>query len=115
MSEFQRDLNEFVLWLEETDNITSIPLEPENEQQLKEKLEEVKVILFPKISQGLLVLRVYESRGSSHEAQLLGLCAFTTVAWVQALVRELRCHKPHGGAKNKRRVYESIFLNVFNH
>ncbi|XP_066879802.1 dystrophin isoform X15 [Kogia breviceps] len=44
LSEFQRDLNEFVLWLEETDNITSIPLEPENEQQLKEKLEEVKLL-----------------------------------------------------------------------
>uniref|UniRef100_A0A8C9CVN1 Dystrophin n=1 Tax=Phocoena sinus TaxID=42100 RepID=A0A8C9CVN1_PHOSS len=44
LSEFQRDVNEFVLWLEEADNITSIPLEPENEQQLKEKLEEVKLL-----------------------------------------------------------------------
>ncbi|CAI9180317.1 unnamed protein product [Rangifer tarandus platyrhynchus] len=44
LSEFQRDLNEFVLWLEEADNISSIPLEPGNEQQLKEKLEEVKLL-----------------------------------------------------------------------
>uniref|UniRef100_A0A671DR93 Dystrophin n=1 Tax=Rhinolophus ferrumequinum TaxID=59479 RepID=A0A671DR93_RHIFE len=44
LSEFQRDLNEFVLWLEEVDSITSIPLEPGNEQQLKEKLEQVKLL-----------------------------------------------------------------------
>ncbi|XP_047620792.1 dystrophin isoform X2 [Phacochoerus africanus] len=44
LSEFQRDLNEFVLWLEEADNITSVALEPGNEQQLKEKLEEVKLL-----------------------------------------------------------------------
>ncbi|KAM5290132.1 dystrophin isoform 2-T2 [Glossophaga mutica] len=45
LSEFQRDLNEFILWLEEVDNITSIPLEPGNEQQLKEKLEQVKLLV----------------------------------------------------------------------
>ncbi|XP_034505710.1 dystrophin isoform X8 [Ailuropoda melanoleuca] len=44
LSEFQRDVNEFVLWLEEADNIASIPLEPGNEQQLKEKLEQVKLL-----------------------------------------------------------------------
>nr|XP_020034107.1 dystrophin-like [Castor canadensis] len=44
LSEFQRDLNEFVLWLEEADNIASIPLELRNEQQLKEKLEQVKLL-----------------------------------------------------------------------
>ncbi|XP_075855340.1 dystrophin isoform X7 [Microcebus murinus] len=45
LSEFQRDLNEFILWLEEADNVTSIPLEPGNEQQLKEKLEQVKLLV----------------------------------------------------------------------
>ncbi|MBZ3883036.1 Dystrophin, partial [Sciurus carolinensis] len=45
LSEFQRDLNEFVLWLGEGDNITSIPLELGNEQQLKEKLEQVKLLV----------------------------------------------------------------------
>lgn len=45
LSEFQRDLNEFILWLEEVDNVTSIPLEPGNEQQLKEKLEQVKLLV----------------------------------------------------------------------
>ncbi|XP_060038717.1 dystrophin isoform X3 [Erinaceus europaeus] len=44
LSEFQRDLNEFVLWLEEADSITSIPLEFGNEQQLKEKLEQVQLL-----------------------------------------------------------------------
>uniref|UniRef100_A0A8C5Z6W9 Dystrophin n=1 Tax=Marmota marmota marmota TaxID=9994 RepID=A0A8C5Z6W9_MARMA len=45
LSEFQRDLNEFVLWLGEGDSITSIPLELGNEQQLKEKLEQVKLLV----------------------------------------------------------------------
>ncbi|XP_053748030.1 dystrophin isoform X12 [Panthera pardus] len=44
LSEFQRDVNEFVLWLEEADNIANIPLEPGNEQQLKQKLEQVKLL-----------------------------------------------------------------------
>ncbi|XP_063098873.1 dystrophin isoform X14 [Cavia porcellus] len=44
LSEFQRDLNEFVLWLEEVDNITCIPLELGNEQQLTEKLEQIKLL-----------------------------------------------------------------------
>ncbi|KAM6151297.1 dystrophin isoform 1-T1 [Rhynchocyon petersi] len=43
-SEFQRDLNEFALWLEEAHNITSTPLEPGDEQQLKEKLDQVKLL-----------------------------------------------------------------------
>nr|XP_060491749.1 dystrophin [Panthera onca] len=44
LSEFQRDVNEFVLWLEEADNVANIPLEPGNEQQLKQKLEQVKLL-----------------------------------------------------------------------
>ncbi|XP_058515061.1 dystrophin isoform X1 [Ochotona princeps] len=44
LSEFQRDLNEFVLWLQEADAIASITVEPENEQQLKEKLEQVTLL-----------------------------------------------------------------------
>ncbi|XP_042637610.1 dystrophin-like [Orycteropus afer afer] len=44
LSEFQRDLNEFVLWLEEANNVASIPLELGNEQQLKEKLDQVKLL-----------------------------------------------------------------------
>ncbi|XP_075813326.1 dystrophin isoform X1 [Microtus pennsylvanicus] len=42
LSEFQRDLNEFVLWLEEADNVANTPLG--NEQQLKETLEQVKLL-----------------------------------------------------------------------
>lgn len=41
-SEFQRDLNEFVSWLEEADNIATTP--PGDEEQLKEKLEQVKLL-----------------------------------------------------------------------
>ncbi|XP_039104696.1 dystrophin-like [Hyaena hyaena] len=44
LSEFQRDVNEFVLWLEEADNVANIPLEPGNERQLKQKLEQVKLL-----------------------------------------------------------------------
>lgn len=54
LSEFQRDLNEFIFWLEEVDNITTIAPEPGNEQQLKEKLEQVKVILFSNVLQAYL-------------------------------------------------------------
>lgn len=48
LSEFQRDLNEFVLWLEEADNVANTPLG--NEQQLKETLEQVKVILYSTVN-----------------------------------------------------------------
>ena len=37
--------------------------------------------------------------GNSLGVQWLELGAFTAVAWVQSLVRELRCHKPHGTVK----------------
>ncbi|XP_043928331.1 dystrophin isoform X3 [Protopterus annectens] len=43
ISEFQEDLNEFNFWLEEANSIVQIPLEPGNEQQLKESLEKVKL------------------------------------------------------------------------
>jgi dystrophin len=52
LSEFQRDLNEFVLWLEEADNIAITPLG--DEQQLKEQLEQVKVISLIKILRAYL-------------------------------------------------------------
>ncbi|XP_076774369.1 dystrophin isoform X9 [Arvicanthis niloticus] len=42
LSEFQRDLNEFVFWLEEADNIATTPLG--DDQKLKEKLEQVKLL-----------------------------------------------------------------------
>ncbi|XP_045154596.1 dystrophin isoform X2 [Echinops telfairi] len=63
-SEFQRDLNEFVLWLEEANNIASIPLEPGNEQRLKEKLDQVKLLVeeLP-LRQGILK-QFNESRGT---------------------------------------------------
>ena len=40
--------------------------------------------------------------GNSLAAQWLGLSAFTAVAWVQSLVRELRSHKPRGVARKKK-------------
>nr|XP_033805580.1 dystrophin isoform X6 [Geotrypetes seraphini] len=41
--ELQEDLNEFIFWLEEAESIVSLPLEPGNEQQLKDSLEKVKL------------------------------------------------------------------------
>uniref|UniRef100_A0A7N4Q1I4 Dystrophin n=1 Tax=Sarcophilus harrisii TaxID=9305 RepID=A0A7N4Q1I4_SARHA len=43
LSEFEGDLNEFILWLKEAESIVSIPLEPGNEQQLKDVLKKVKL------------------------------------------------------------------------
>ncbi|XP_074850648.1 dystrophin isoform X3 [Carettochelys insculpta] len=43
LPELQEDLNEFILWLEEADSIVGIPLEPGNEQQLKDSFEKVKL------------------------------------------------------------------------
>ena len=37
--------------------------------------------------------------GNSREVRCLGLGAFTAVAQVQSLVRELKSHKPRGTAK----------------
>ncbi|XP_014809537.1 PREDICTED: dystrophin isoform X3 [Calidris pugnax] len=42
LSEFQEDLNKLILWLEEADSIISIPLEPGNEDQLRDCLSKVK-------------------------------------------------------------------------
>ena len=40
---------------------------------------------------------------SSLVAWWLGFQAFTSVAWVQSLVRGLRSHKPHGTTKKKKK------------
>uniref|UniRef100_A0A803Y5Y6 Dystrophin n=1 Tax=Meleagris gallopavo TaxID=9103 RepID=A0A803Y5Y6_MELGA len=42
LSEFQEDLNKVILWLEETESIIAIPLEPGNEDQLRDCLGKVK-------------------------------------------------------------------------
>lgn len=44
LSEFQEDLNKLILWLEETESIIAIPLEPGNEDQLRDCLGKVKVL-----------------------------------------------------------------------
>uniref|UniRef100_A0A8B9F969 Dystrophin n=1 Tax=Amazona collaria TaxID=241587 RepID=A0A8B9F969_9PSIT len=43
LSEFQEDLDKLILWLEEADNIVGIPLEPGNEDQLRDCLSKVKL------------------------------------------------------------------------
>ncbi|XP_075630661.1 dystrophin isoform X5 [Balearica regulorum gibbericeps] len=43
LSEFQEDLNKLILWLEEADSIIGIPLEPGNEDQLRDCLSKVKL------------------------------------------------------------------------
>uniref|UniRef100_A0A663MF48 Dystrophin n=1 Tax=Athene cunicularia TaxID=194338 RepID=A0A663MF48_ATHCN len=43
LSEFQEDLNKLILWLEEADSVIAIPLEPRNEDQLRDCLSKVKL------------------------------------------------------------------------
>ncbi|XP_062455961.1 dystrophin isoform X3 [Rhea pennata] len=43
LSEFEDDLNKLILWLEEADSIIGIPLEPGNEDQLRDCLSKVKL------------------------------------------------------------------------
>ncbi|XP_061205381.1 dystrophin isoform X8 [Neopsephotus bourkii] len=43
LSEFQEDLDKLILWLEEADRTVGIPLEPGNEDQLKDCLSKVKL------------------------------------------------------------------------
>uniref|UniRef100_A0A663DVF2 Dystrophin n=1 Tax=Aquila chrysaetos chrysaetos TaxID=223781 RepID=A0A663DVF2_AQUCH len=43
LSEFQEDLNKLILWLEEADSVIGIPLEPGNEDQLRDCLSKVKL------------------------------------------------------------------------
>ena len=38
--------------------------------------------------------------------QWLGLCAFTALAWVRSLVRELRSRKPSGMTNRKKKERE---------
>ncbi|XP_038658195.1 dystrophin isoform X7 [Scyliorhinus canicula] len=42
ITELQKDLNEYLCWLEETESIVGIELDPGNEQQLRDSLETVK-------------------------------------------------------------------------
>ena len=45
-----------------------------------------------------------DSAGSFLVVQWLGFRAFTAVAWVQSLVRELRSHKVHDAAKTNKQA-----------
>uniref|UniRef100_A0A8C0FEI6 Dystrophin n=1 Tax=Bubo bubo TaxID=30461 RepID=A0A8C0FEI6_BUBBB len=45
LSGFQEDLNKLILWLEEADSVICIPLEPGNEDQLRDCLSKVKVLV----------------------------------------------------------------------
>ena len=47
-----------------------------------------------------------ERGGNSLAVQWLGLGAFTSVAWVQSLVGEVRSCKPRGTAKKKKKKKE---------
>ena len=52
--------------------------------------------------------------GNSLAVQWLGLRAFTAVAWVQSLVRELRSHKPGSTAKKKKKRMDERGINRKN-
>ena len=53
-----------------------------------------------KVSKALSLTRIMET-GSSLIACWLGFRAFTAVAWVQSLIRELRSHKPNQKKKKE--------------
>ena len=55
----------------------------------------------------------YKELGSSLVAQWLGFQAFTTMAWVQPLVRELRSCKLYSTAKKKEKVENYISSSDF--
>ncbi|XP_074076386.1 dystrophin isoform X6 [Macrotis lagotis] len=64
LSEFEGDLNEFILWLKEAESIVSIPLEPGNEQQLKDILEKVKLRVEELPGRQGILKRLNETGGS---------------------------------------------------
>ena len=51
--------------------------------------------------------------GNSLTVQWLGLGIFTTMAWVQSLVGELRSHEPHGVAEKKKERNSALSLHIF--
>ncbi|XP_017939527.3 dystrophin isoform X6 [Manacus vitellinus] len=63
LSEFQEDLNKLIIWLEETDSVIGIPLEPGNEDQLRDCLSKVKLRVEELPPHKGILKRLNETRG----------------------------------------------------
>ncbi|XP_021263836.1 dystrophin isoform X10 [Numida meleagris] len=65
LSEFQEDLNKLILWLEETESIIAIPLEPGNEDQLRDCLGKVKLRVEELLPHKGILKRLNETGGTA--------------------------------------------------
>ncbi|XP_030331577.1 dystrophin isoform X10 [Strigops habroptila] len=65
LSEFQEDLDKLILWLEEADSIVGIPLEPGNEDQLRDCLSKVKFRVEELPPHKGILKRLNETRGTA--------------------------------------------------
>uniref|UniRef100_A0A669QI21 Dystrophin n=1 Tax=Phasianus colchicus TaxID=9054 RepID=A0A669QI21_PHACC len=65
LSEFQEELNKLILWLEETENIIAIPLEPGNEDQLRDCLGKVKLRVEELLPHKGILKRLNETGGTA--------------------------------------------------
>lgn len=65
LSEFQEDLNKLILWLEETENVIAIPLEPGNEDQLRDCLGKVKLRVEELLPHKGILKRLNETGGTA--------------------------------------------------
>ncbi|XP_027744427.1 dystrophin isoform X9 [Empidonax traillii] len=63
LSEFQEDLNKLILWLEEADSVIGTPLEPGNEDQLRDCLSKVKLRVEELPPHKGILKRLNETRG----------------------------------------------------
>ncbi|XP_065533284.1 dystrophin isoform X3 [Lathamus discolor] len=65
LSEFQEDLDKLILWLEEADSTVGIPLEPGNEDQLRDCLSKVKLRAEELPPHKGILKRLNETRGTA--------------------------------------------------
>ncbi|XP_042667027.1 dystrophin isoform X2 [Centrocercus urophasianus] len=65
LSEFQEDLNKLILWLEETESVIAIPLEPGNEDQLRDCLGKVKLRVEELLPHKGILKRLNETGGTA--------------------------------------------------
>ncbi|XP_048786935.1 dystrophin isoform X4 [Lagopus muta] len=65
LSEFQEDLNKLILWLEETESVVAIPLEPGNEDQLRDCLGKVKLRVEELLPHKGILKRLNETGGTA--------------------------------------------------
>ncbi|XP_015739788.2 dystrophin isoform X15 [Coturnix japonica] len=65
LSEFQEDLNKLILWLEETESTIAVPLEPGNEDQLRDCLGKVKLRVEELLPHKGILKRLNETGGTA--------------------------------------------------